>query len=71
MTTQRQVRKAFWDAWRNGEFKGLNVTPRTILDCSGNGRMHNTDTRCVFADFVDALSKNGELAEGLAERVTL
>lgn len=71
MTTQKQVRKAFWQAWRNGEFKGLHVTPRTIPDYSGNGRMHNTDTRCTFADWLDAMDKDGELAEGLADRVTL
>lgn len=71
LTTQKQVRKAFWDAWRGGVFYGLNVTPKRIPNYSGNGTMHNTDTRCAFCDFVDALSKNGELAEGLADRVTL
>lgn len=71
LTTQKQVRKAFWDAWRNGQFQGLNVTPKRIRDYSGNGKMHNTDTRCAFCDFVDAMNRNGELAEGLAERVTL
>jgi hypothetical protein len=70
-TTQRQVRKAFWDAWRAGEFKGLSVTPRRITNYSGNGKMHNTDTRCTFCDFVDMLSKSGQLADGLADRVTL
>lgn len=71
MTTQKQVRAAFWDAWRRGEFTGLSVTPRRITNYSGNGKMHNTDTRCAFADFVDMLSKSGQLAEGLSERVTL
>jgi hypothetical protein len=71
MTTQRQVRAAFWQAWRNGEFAGLHVTPKRITNYSGNGKMHNTDTRTAFCDFVDYLSKSGELAEGLADRVTL
>lgn len=71
LTTQRQVRAAFWDAYRNGEFRGLNVTPKRITNYSGNGKMHNTDTRVAFCDFVDALNKAGELAEGLVERVTL
>ena len=71
MTTQRQVRHAFWQAWRRGEFEGLSVTPQRITNYSGNGKMHNTDTRCAFVDFVDGLSKSGELAEGLADRVTL
>jgi hypothetical protein len=71
LTTQKQVRKAFWEAWRRGEFEGLSVTPRQITNYSGNGKMHNTDTRCAFVDFVDMLSKSGQLAEGLANRVTL
>lgn len=71
LTTQRQVRRAFWDAWRAGQFRGLHVTPRRITNYSGNGKMHNTDTRCAFCDFVDMLSKSGQLADGLAERVTL
>jgi len=70
-TTQKQVREAFWDAWRDGQFKGMNVTPRLITDYSGKGKMHNTDTRTAFCDFVDMLFKSGQLAEGLAERVTL
>lgn len=71
LTTQKQVRAAFWEAYRRGEFKGLDVTPRRITNYSGNGKMHNTDTRCAFVDFVDSLSKSGELKDGLAERVTL
>ena len=71
MTTQRQVRKAFWQAWRDGMFGSLNVTPRRIKNYSGNGKMHNTDTRTAFCDFVDELSKCGRLSEGLADRVTL
>lgn len=70
-TTQKQVRKAFWSAWRRGEFGILSVTPRRITDYSGNGKMHNTDTRCAFCDFVDMLNRNGDLADGLAQRVTL
>jgi hypothetical protein len=70
-TTQKQVRSAFWEAWRNGEFKGLNVTPKRITNYSGNGKMHNTDTRVAFCDFVDSLNRSGEMKEGLIERVTL
>ena len=47
------------------------ITPRRIKDYSGNGKMHNTDTRCAFADFVDYLSKDGAISEELAARVTL
>ena len=71
MTTQKQVRQAFWVAARRGDFAGMNVTPKRITNYSGNGKMYNTDTRCAFCDFVDMLSKSGELSEGLADRVTL
>ena len=73
MTTQKQVRKAFWDAVRNGEFiaMDMNVTPKRIPNYSGNGKMHNTDTRCAFADFVDTLRRNCEISQELANRVTL
>jgi hypothetical protein len=53
LTRQTQVRKAFWQAWREGQFRGLGATPRRITNYSGNGKMHNTDTRCAFCDFVD------------------
>jgi hypothetical protein len=68
-TTQKQVRAAFWEMVR--EFKPQGVTPRRITNYSGNGKMHNTDTRCCFCDWLDAEEKAGNLAPGLAERVTL
>ncbi len=71
MTTQKQVRAAFWQAWRNGEFRGMNVTPKRITNYSGNGKMYNTDTRSAFCEWLDSQSKDGQLAEGLADRVTL
>ena len=70
-TTQAQVRTAFWQAQRDGMFQGLNVTPKRITDYSGNGKMHNTDTRVAFSDFVDSLSKSGEISSELAHKVTL
>ena len=71
MTTQKQIRAAFWQAARDGQFAGLNVTPRRITNYSGNGKMHNTDTRCAFVDWLDGLSKDGQVSQELAERATL
>jgi hypothetical protein len=66
-TTQRQVRRAFW-----AEHRGLpSISPRRITNYSGNGKMHNTNTRCAFCDYVDYLSKSGQISEALAQRVTL
>ena len=71
ITTQKQIREMFWDAVEAGQFEGLNISRKKITDYSGKGKMYNTDTRCAFVDFVDSLSRDGELAEGLTDRVTL
>ena len=63
-TTQREVRRAFWETHQN-------LPRRKIKNYSGNGTMYPTDTRCAFTDFVDALSKNGDISQELAQRVTL
>ena len=68
-TNQKQVREAFWRECSN--LPGLNITPRRIRNYAGTGLMHNTDTRCTFVDFVDALARNGDISEALANRVTL
>ena len=67
LTTQAQVRAAFW----RDHAKVPGITKRKIPNYSGNGRMHTTDTRCAFADYVDQLSKSGEISQALAQRVTL
>ena len=62
MNTQAEVRKSFWDA--HPEFKQeYRATMRQ--------NQYRTDIRCAFVDFVDGLHRDGELAEKLAERVTL
>lgn len=63
-TTQREVRAAFWEAHPKAERK-------KIPNYAGNGTMHVTDTRCAFSDYVDSLSRNGNISQALAERVTL
>ena len=66
-TTQKQVRDAFW----HDHAGNPNITRRRITDYSGKGKMHNTDTRCAFVDYVDMLSSNGDISDALAQRVTL
>jgi hypothetical protein len=70
-TTQREVRNAFWQEVHDGAYAGLDVTRNLITDYTGKGKMHNTDTRCAFVDYVDGLSKSGEISEDLANKVTL
>jgi hypothetical protein len=63
-TTQAEIRAAFW--------KTFPKLPREkITNYSGNGKMHCTDTRCAFADWVDFLSRSGEISQKLAQNVTL
>lgn len=67
LTTQRDVRDAFWR-----ECLGLpGVTRRRIPSYSGSGTMHTTDTRCAFADWLDACARDGRVSQALARRVTL
>ena len=59
MTTQKQVREAFWQAFPDLSRK------------RGRDGDYLTDTRVTFVDYVDNLSRNGEISEKLAHRVTL
>lgn len=60
MTTQSEIRDAFWES--HPQFK--RVKGRTQND-------YDTDTRCAFVDFVDGLRRDGQISEKLAMRVTL
>lgn len=62
--TSREVRRAFWR-------DHPHLSRKKITDYSGTGKMYTTDTRCAFADYVDALSKSGLVSEAVANRVTL
>lgn len=60
MTTQAQVRKAFWR--EHPQFK--RFAGKTQND-------YPTDVRVSFVDYVNYLACNGEISEALAKRVTL
>ena len=61
MTNQAQVRMAFWE---RSEFS------RKYNKRNSEGDYH-VDVRCAFVDFVDALARDGQITESLAQRVTL
>lgn len=67
-TTQAQVRAAFWRGHPRVLRAYVNGPRRPIL---APQNQQPVDTRCAFVDYVDALSKNGEISEALADRVTL
>lgn len=68
MTTQKQVREAFWE-----DHHGLNraaiMYGEQLIEARQN--QYNADIRTAFVDYVDHLQKSGVISEKLAERVTL
>lgn len=64
ITTQRELRREFWRTFPE-------LPKRRITDYSGKGRMHVTDTRCAWVDWIDGLSKDGAISQQLAQRATL
>lgn len=64
LTTQKEIRAAFWEAHPN-------ASRRKIPAYSGKGWMYCTDTRVAFCDYLDSLARNGEVSEALAQRATL
>ncbi len=59
MTTQAQVRKSFWNTHLFVRYPGR---PQ-------NG--YGATDRSAFVEYVDTLTKNGDITESLAQRVTL
>lgn len=66
MTSQKQIRAAFWNAHPDFEFQareaGIFSKPQNY---------HCATVRCAFVEFVDSLARNGEISEELAFRATL
>lgn len=65
-TTQKQIRKAFWQYLKETSpeiyAKGKRSKPQDDQP---------TDVRVSFCNFVDHLQKSGEISEKLAWKVTL
>lgn len=68
-TNQKQIRAAFWEAFPD--------LPRRRYRYSWNRSdktaelVYPVDTRCAFVDFIDHLSRSGQITEALANRATL
>jgi hypothetical protein len=62
--TRAQVRALFWETFPE-------LPRKKITDYSGTGKMHCTDTRCAFADFVDSLHRAGQISDKTADEITL
>ena len=66
MTTQQQVRTAFWEAHPSFDHQARAAGIR-----SARQNEHCATVRCTFVDFVDALCRDGHISEALAQRVSL
>ncbi len=66
ITTQKQVRDAFWDAHPSFDHQAREAGIRS----KGQNAQCAT-VRCAFVDFVDYLARDGQISEALADRVTL
>jgi len=66
MTTQKQIRAAFWSAYPNLEREARRAGRLTAPQ-----NEHPADTRAAFCDYVDWLHRSGAISDALAERVTL
>lgn len=64
ITTQKELRAAFWR-------DNPGADRRLIRDYAGTCRMHVTDTRVAWCDYLDAMHRAGNISEALADRATL
>lgn len=69
LTTQKQIRAAFWAAHPTADRKRYPERDWTREDKTR--RDYCTDTRVAFVDFLDALHRAGEISDALAQRATL
>jgi hypothetical protein len=66
MTTQKQIRKAFWHYHPHLETHALMWGIK-----SAPQNRHNADTRTAFVDYLNELLSGGEISPALAFRATL
>ena len=66
MTTQKQIRESFWDA-----FPQLEQQARARKTKSKGQNAQNADTRMAFVDYIDSLHRDGIISDKLAFNATL
>jgi hypothetical protein len=69
MTTQKAIRAAFWAAHpslpRRRHRYGWSASDKTAE------LVHHVDSRTAFANYIDALARDGVISSALAQRATL
>ena len=66
ITTQKELRRAFWSAYPH-----LEEQAREAGILSKPQNFHCATVRCEFVDFVDMLHRSGQISDALADRATL
>ena len=69
MTTQKQIRAAFWETFPDLPRRRYSYSPNRSDKTAP--LVHPTATRSAFVYFVDHLARSGDISEALAFRVTL
>lgn len=69
MTTQKEIRAAFWQAHPTADRRRYRYSPNRTDKTAP--LVYCIDTRCAFVDFVDHLARSGQITETLAARATL
>ena len=69
MTTQKQIRAAFWETFPNLPRRRYRYS--LFQSDKSAPLVHPTATRSAFVYFVDHLARSGEISETLAQRATL
>lgn len=64
ITTQRELRRQFWQAFPN-------LSRHKLGGHFGPDATYCCETRTAWCDWIDALAKSGEISEALADRATL
>ena len=66
ITTQKELRKAFWNAYPSFDHQARAAGIR-----SKSQNHHCATVRVTWCDFVDAMARDGQISESLAQRATL
>lgn len=66
ITTQRELRKRFWQDHPDYAFQA-----REAGIISKRQNEHCATVRCAFVDWLDMMHRNGEISDALANRATL
>jgi hypothetical protein len=66
ITTQRELRRAFWS-----DHPAIERQARKARRLTATQNDHPTDTRVAWCDYVDHMERSGQISRSLAYRATL